>query len=342
MPVHPMAAELLELLQIPSPTGLTEAALDWTERKLGALGVPYRRTRKGALLWSLAGDRPALTFSAHVDTLGAMVKEILPSGRLRLSPIGGYDWASIEGEYATVHLQDGGRVSATVLNQKQSTHIFGPELRELRRSADTMELRLDADTRSAEQTRELGIGVGDFVSWDSRATLAGEGYIKGRHLDDKAGVIALLAATAALKDRPAPGRHAAHFFLSNYEEVGHGAARGIPEDTDTLIAVDMAAVGPGQTSDEHCVSICLKDAGGPYDHAASQRIRAVAAEEAIDLRCDLYTYYSADATAAWRSGGDFAAALIGPGVDASHSYERTHQDALIATARLIGAIIERF
>ena len=331
------AEVLLRLLNTPSPTGFTENAVRVIEEELALLGVTGERTRKGALRWTLPGSAEGkiVAFSAHVDTLGAMVKDIKPNGRLTLTMLGGYDWATVEGEYALVHLQGGGSVQGTVVNVKQSTHVFGSELRELRRDDKTLELRLDALTRSCEETLALGVQVGDFVSWEPRATLTDSGYFKSRHIDNKASVAIFLAVTKAVREQGLRLAHTAHFFISNYEEVGHGASYGIPQDTDELIAVDMAAVGPGQNSDEHRVTLCVKDSTGPYDHALGNRLRAAALRAGLDLRTDIYPHYGSDASAAWRAGGNFPAALIGPGVDASHAYERTHVDALDATARLI-------
>ncbi|SMB89550.1 M42 family metallopeptidase [Deinococcus hopiensis] len=327
---------LLRLLRTPSPTGFTEAAVRLIERELDALGVSSHRTKKGALTWEVPGTGEGhVAFSGHVDTLGAMVKEIKPSGRLRLAMLGGYDWATVEGEYAQVHTQAGGVVTGTVVNTHQSTHVHGPALRELKREQAVMEIRLDARTQSAEETRALGIEVGDFISFDPRAELTDAGYLKSRHLDNKAAVAVFLGVTHLLLQTP-PARTVA-FHVTTYEEVGHGAATGIPPHTDELIAVDMAAVGHGQTSSEHHVTLCVADSGGPYDHALGNRLRGSARRAGLELKVDLYPYYASDGTAAWRAGGDYPVALIGPGVDASHAYERTHTDALDATLRLIVA-----
>lgn len=325
---------LIELLNTPSPTGYTEEVVALIERELGRLGVASSRTPKGGLLWSVTGaGEGEVAFSAHADTLGAMVKEIRPHGRLGLTRLGGYDWASIEGAEVQVHTQAGEPLTGTVVNTRQSTHVWGSALGDLKRDADTMEVRLDAVTGSAAQTRALGVEVGDFVSLDSGARLTPAGYIKGRHLDNKAAVAIFLGVTGVLLSRPP--RCTTHFYISVYEEVGHGAASGIPYSTTELIAVDMAAIGAGQTSSEHHVTLCVKDSSGPYDHRLGNRLRAAAAQADIDLKIDIYPYYGSDASAAWRAGLPCPAALIGPGVDASHAYERTHQDALTATARLM-------
>ena len=329
---------LLRLLATPSPTGFTEAALALVESELQKLGLQSQRTRKGALTWEVAGSGAGhVTYSGHVDTLGAMVKAIKPNGRLLLWPLGGYDWATVEGEDVLVHRQNGETVSGTVVNVRQSTHVHGAALRDLRREAAVMEVRLDAVTGSAAETRALGIGVGDFVSFDARPRLTPAGYVKARHLDNKAAVAVFLAVTRELLQSP-PVKTVA-FHVTTYEEVGHGAATGIPPHTDELIAVDMAAVGDGQTSSEHHVTLCVADGGGPYDHALSSRLRQVAARSGVDRKVDIYPYCASDGTAAWRAGGDFPVALIGPGVDASHAYERTHTDALEATTALMLAYL---
>lgn len=326
---------LLALLNIPSPSGFTEAALRFVETELRKMGIAPRRTPKGALLWTLAGEsKPPRAVASHIDTLGAMVKEIKDNGRLKLTSIGGYDWATVEGEYCLVHLREH-KLSGTVVNVKQSVHVFGAEARDLKRSDANLELRLDAEVNTPEEVRALGIEVGDFVTFDSRATFAGNGFIKGRHLDNKAAVAISLAVSKALTENELKPASDIHFFVSNYEEVGHGAATGIPKDVSELLCIDMAAVGEGQTSDEYSVTLCVKDSSGPYDYGMNEGLKRLAKGQGIDLKLDIYPYYGSDASAAWSAGGSYRAALIGPGVDASHAYERTHEKSLAATSDLL-------
>jgi putative aminopeptidase FrvX len=201
-----------------------------------------------------------------------------------------------------------------------------------------MELRLDARTTDADQTRDLGIQVGDFVAFDPRVE-ALNGFIRSRHLDDKACVACIFAAIKALHNADLQPSQTTTFHISNYEEVGHGAASGFPDDLAELITVDMAAVGEGQTSDEFHTTLCVKDSGGPYHHGLNQKLRQLAEEYQIPYKVDIYPYYGSDGEAYWRAGGDVAVALIGPGVDASHNYERTHQEALVATTQWLVAYL---
>lgn len=332
--------QLITLLNIESPTGNTGAAIDYVEQEFIELGLSTYKTPKGALVASIKGKvDDAITLSAHVDTLGAMVKEIKPNGMLKLTQLGGYAWATIEGEYVTINNGRQELATGTVLTTVASSHVNGSKTSTIERNEDTIEVRLDAKTSSAKETKALGIQVGDFVNFDPRTTLTETGFIKSRHLDDKACVVALLAVANTLKDTTP--HNTINFFISNYEEVGHGAAAGIPSNTKEFIALDMAAPGPGQESSEYAVTICTKDSSGPYDLKMRHKLEDLAKEKQIPYKLDIYPYYGSDASAALRAGGNFPCALIGPGVDASHSYERMHTEALQATIDLTLAYINK-
>ena len=332
-----LTAFLVGLLNTPSPTGDAERGIAYTEAALRELGLETRRTVKGSLVATLEGraQTKPRAVTAHVDTLGAMVKEIKANGRLALTQIGGYAWNAIEGEGVTVATEGQGTYRGSVQLNKASSHVHGGAVGETKREASSLEVRIDARTGSAAETRALGIAVGDFVYLDPRVEAA-NGFIRSRHLDDKACVACVLAAVKALQEAGEVPAQRTTLHISNYEEVGHGAAGGFPPDIVELLTVDMAAIGDGQASDEFHCTLCVKDSGGPYHIGFGRKLRRLAAAQGIDLRTDIYPYYGSDGEALWRAGADVRVALIGPGVDASHSYERTHTDALVDTAKLIG------
>ncbi len=336
-----LLSTLTDLLNTPSPTGYAQRAIDLTHAALEAFPpLKLRRTRKGALAatWPGARSDAPRALTAHADTLGAMVKEIKANGRLKLTKIGGYAWGTVEGEGVTVFTRAGKTIRGALLLTKSSVHVFGAKVKETEREDENMEVRLDARTTSAADTRALGVEVGDFVAFDPRLELV-DGFVRSRHLDDKACVACILAAVKALHDANLQPSQDTHLLISNYEEVGHGAAAGIPPEVTELLTVDMAAVGEGQTSDEFHASLCVKDSGGPYHHLMSQRLRQLAEAHGIPYKVDIYPSYGSDGEAYWRAGGDVAVALIGPGVDASHNYERTHMEALEATTRWLVAYL---
>lgn len=332
---------LTGLLNIPSPTGFAQRALEHTQAALAeAPGLSFATTRKGGLVVGWKGRRSdaprALT--AHVDTLGAMVREIKDNGRLKLTKVGGFAWNTVEGEGCTIFCNNSVTLRGSLLLTKASSHVYGDRVGELKRDDDNMEVRLDARTASVQETRSLGIAVGDFVAFDPRVEL-NAGFVRSRHLDDKACVACLVAAVGAMQAAGLSPAQDSSLLFSNYEEVGHGAAAGLPPDLAELVVVDMAAVGEGQTSDEFHATLCVKDSGGPYHHGLSQRLRRLAEEHSIAWKVDTYPHYGSDGEALWRAGGDVAVALIGPGVDASHNYERTHLEALLATTQWVMAYL---
>jgi putative aminopeptidase FrvX len=327
---------LVDLLNTPSPTGDTEYAISLVEGELMSMGVATERTNKGALLAHLDGlrsDRPrALT--AHVDTLGAMVKEIKPNGRLKLTALNGVMWPTVESEGVTIATRSGRQVRGSIVLANGAAHV-NPKARSEERNENTLEVRLDERVSRADDTRLLGVDVGDFVYFDPRVEVSPNGFIRSRFLDDKASVACCLAAIKALTEAGVTPAQRANLLISNYEEVGHGGIDGLPADLAELVVVDMACIGDGLQGDEFHCSICVKDSGGPYAKNLTDKLRTLAYRRGIDLTPDVYPFYSSDGTVYWRAGGRAEVALIGPGVDTSHGYERTHTEALVDTAQLI-------
>ena len=327
---------MVTLLTTPSPSGDTDAAINFVDEKFKALGIETRRTLKNALIATIPGedDSKHRTLSAHVDTLGAMVKEIKANGKLKITQIGGYAWSTIEGEYCTIATEENGEFTGTILLNQASTHVHGAKVNDTKRTGDNIEIRIDEKVKSKKDVEDLGIQVGDFVYLDTRTDVTPSGFVKSRHLDDKACVACLLGMAEHIITSKLTPKYTTHFYISNYEEVGHGASAAIPEKTFEFLAVDMAAPGDGQESSEYAVTICAKDSSGPYDLEMKRRLTKLAKENDIDYKIDIYPFYGSDASAALRAGWEIKHGLIGPGVDASHSYERLHEDSIDATVKL--------
>ncbi|MBK7316648.1 MAG: M42 family metallopeptidase [Anaerolineales bacterium] len=332
---------LVKLLNIPSPTGYAEPAIDFVEKELSKYKqLELSRTRKGGLVakWAVDSELPPVALTAHADTLGAVVKEIKSNGRLKLSKIGGIQWPSVETEGVWVFASKGEKIRGSVLIDTASGHVYGAAGAETPRSDAHMEVRLDARTTSEKETRALGINVGDCVAFDPRVEVT-NGFIRSRFLDDKACVANLVAAIKSMAESGQSPVRTVYFLISNYEEVGHGAATGIPSDVVELVTVDMAVVGSGQESDEFHVTLCIKDSYSPYHEGLNKKLRAIAEKHEIPYKTDVYPFYGSDGEAFWRAGGDVALSLIGPGIDASHNYERAHMDGLNATTNWIMAYL---
>ncbi|WP_445487215.1 M42 family metallopeptidase [Niallia sp. 03133] len=327
---------LEKLLSINSPSGNTGKIIDFIEGFLHDLQIDTKRNNKGGIIAIFKGESNTKQrmITAHVDTLGAMVKEIKNNGRLRLDLIGGFTYNSIEGENCLIETTNGKTYTGTILLHQASVHVYKDASKTERNQAN-MEVRIDEKVTNAEEVRNLGISVGDFVSFYPRVKVTPSGFIKSRHLDDKASVAILLLLLKQLKQDKATLPYTTNFLISNNEEIGYGGNSNIPSETIEYLAVDMGPMGDGQSTDEYTVSICVKDASGPYHYELRKKLVQLAAEHDIPYQLDIYPYYGSDASAAIRAGHDIRHGLIGPGIDSSHAYERTHFSSVKSTGLLI-------
>ncbi|MFC0522612.1 M42 family metallopeptidase [Pontibacillus salicampi] len=334
--VEHITTYLEKLVHMPSPSGYTKDIIQYCEGFFQEAGASTSITNKGALIATMEGENQEhhRLLTAHVDTLGAMVKEIKSDGTLRLSMIGGFRWNSVEGEYCTIHTASGHAFRGTILLHQTSVHVY-KDGDQVKRDEENIEVRIDQQVTSKEDVKQLGIHVGDFISFDPRFERTESGFIKSRHLDDKASVAILMELAAQLKAQNKTLPYTTHFYISNNEEIGYGGNATIPEQTVEYLAVDMGAIGDGQTTTEYVASICAKDATGPYHFGLRQHLVHLAQKHSVAFEVDIYPYYGSDASAAIRAGADVKHGLVGPGIDASHALERTHVLSLHHTYQLL-------
>ena len=331
----------LELLAIDSPSGYTEQAAKACLAEFRALGFEAWLTGKGGVVADLGGEdeTDALWLEAHLDTLGGMVCEIKGNGRLRISPLGGLRAENTEAENCRVITKFSGIYEGTLQLDNASVHVNG-EYGDTQRKFSTMEVVLDEDVKSAEDTKKLGIGAGDIVCFDPRSRVTEKGYIKSRFLDDKLSVGILLGLAKYLHDEGITPKRKVFVHVTVYEEVGHGGAASVPAGVTEAISVDMGCVGDGLSCTEKQVSICAKDSGGPYSYDVVKKLIAAAQKEGADYAVDVYPYYGSDVEATLRAGYDIRHGLIGAGVYASHGYERSHKEGVKNTLLVLKGYLE--
>lgn len=324
---------LLALLEIPSPTGHTDEIAQLVEAELAGLGISSRRTRRGAVTARLPGkDGSGRAVVSHLDTIGAMVRELGDDGRLGLAPIGTWPARSAEGGRVTILTGRGPR-RGTVLPEKASGHIFSDGVDSQNSSWDSLSLRVDVAVDSRGALEGEGFDIGDFVAFDPKTEITEHGFVVSRHLDDKAAVACVLAAAKALAGESL----ASDLFLvfTVAEEIGAGAPGILPPAVTEMVAVDIAPVGPGQSSREDAVTIATMDATGPFDRRLCDHLSATAKANGLVAVRDVFRHYKTDVGSAIFAGADVRAAVLGFGADASHGHERTHLRSLHALATLL-------
>jgi peptidase M42 family hydrolase len=330
-----LLSTLLELLSIHSPTGYTDPVVRLVCSKLDELGIPYELTRRGAIRANLASttahSRRALV--AHVDTLGAMVRECKPNGRLGLVPIGTWSARFAEGARVSV-FTDNSIHRGTILPLKASGHTYNDEVDIQPVSWDNVELRVDESVATDVELHRLGFRVGDFVGIDSCSEILPNGFINARHLDDKAGVASLLAAAKFLVEHQVKIPVPTCLLFTISEEVGSGASAVLTDHIAEMVSIDNGAVAPGQASREFGVTVAMGDSTGPFDYHLTRHLLRLCRDHRLVHARDVYKYYRSDSASALDAGNDTRTALITFGVDASHGYERTNIDSLVSIAQL--------
>ena len=324
------------LLAIDSPSGYTEQAARWVCREFSEMGFAAGITVKGGVLVDLGGGdaADALLLEAHADTLGGMVSQIKGSGCLKVTPLGGMNANNAEAENVKVYTRSGKVYEGTCQLHDPSIHVNGG-YNDAKRSWDAMEIVLDEDVKSADDTRALGIEVGDIVCFDPRTRRTESGYLKSRFLDDKLSVGILLGFAKYLKDQAIVPARRVYAHITVYEEVGHGGSASVPQGVTEAISVDMGCVGEGLSCTERQVSICAKDSGGPYSYQVVGKLIEAAKKTGADYAVDVYPHYGSDVEATLRAGYDIRHGLIGAGVFASHGYERSHIDGVFNTLKVL-------
>ena len=330
---------LQRLLETDSTTGQHAQIEALVSGMLAEMGLPVYRLHKGGLISEIGGEGHPIVVTAHLDTIGLMVRHLNADGTLNVCPVGGLYPFYCMTENVRVHTRGGRVFTGTVCRTPNSIHVTEEELRDtapdFRKNVCVV---LDETVKSADDVRALGIETGDMIALEPRFVQE-NGYLKSHFIDDKAAAAVLLTL---LRDMKAQGRvpnRKLYACFSVYEEIGHGTS-WLPADTEDMIAVDIAPTGPEQNSDERKVSIFAKDSRFPYHWELTNELREAAIRAGVDYVTDIFTpHYGTDCDTSLFAGYDVRHAAIGPGTANSHGYERTHIDGLKNTYDLLKAYL---
>ncbi|MEF9983409.1 MAG: M42 family metallopeptidase [Oscillospiraceae bacterium] len=329
-----------KLTSIDGPSGFADKAADFVVEELTQMGYEPKKTVKGGVLVSLGGknEQDGLLLTAHLDTLGGMVRAIKANGRLRISPIGGFEANNVEAENCKIYTRGGKVFTGCLQLDNASTHV-NKDYHTIQRSFDTLEVVLDTLSTSKQETLDDGIQVGDFVCVDPKTTITETGFVKSRFIDDKMSVAVIIGLAKFIKENNITPERAVYAHITIYEEVGHGGCGSVPDGVTEILGVDMGCVGDELNCSERQVSICVKDSRSPSNYDMITRLIESAKANKVDYALDVYPMYGSDCDAALGAGWDLRHALIGSGVYASHGYERTHIDGIKNTFELLKAFI---
>ena len=336
-----LTKHLINLLNIPSPSGYTDQIVHYVGDELQKLEIPFHVTRRGAIRATIKGRSYSLyrAIAVHLDTLGAMVKCLKENGRLEIVPIGTWSSRFAEGARVTIFTNEG-PFRGTILPLKASGHAYGDEIDSQKVSWDQTEIRVDEKCLSKMDLVKAGFNIGDFIAVDAAPELTPNNFLNARHIDDKGGVAILLTLAKWLKENQVIVPVDCHLLFTILEEVGFGASGVIQNDVVEMVIIDNATVAPNQNSSEYGATIAMMDNAGPFDYHLTHKLINLCEENQITYSRDIFNYYKSDAASAIQAGNDTRTALVGFGVDGSHGYERVHISSLLSVAKLIGHYVQ--
>lgn len=329
-----------DLMDIDSPSGFTHNAMEYIKKYVETIGLEFGVTKKGLgfCYQKDSSNNLPVGVAVHVDTLGLMVRAINSDGTLKFTKVGGPVFPTLDGEYCKVYNSDGKVFTGTIICNSSAIHVH-KDANTSERNEDTMVVRLDEEVFSKDDVLKLGIQNGDYICYDTKFTVVNN-FIKSRFLDDKVCVAQILLM---LKQRVLENKKTPYVYFSAHEEVGYGMSF-IPfkENLNELIAFDMGCVGDDLEGSETKVSICAKDAGGPYDYNLTQKLVLVAKNNNIDYALDCYKFYMSDGSVSLRAGNDIPVALVGAGIHSSHGLERTNKKGLENSYNLLDKYFDTY
>ena len=329
---------LLTLVKTPSPVGMTERAVALVDGWLRDLGYTPRYTRRGVLCVEVGDGPPRRALAAHLDTLGAMVTELKPNGRLALRNTGTWAARFAEGARVTI-FSDQGEHRGTILPLKASGHRFNTEVDTQPADWDNLEIRVDAVLPDREALIAAGFNVGDMVAVDAQPEVV-DGFIISRHLDDKAGCATVLAVLKAIAEGKVNVAVPFQAMFTIAEEIGIGGTHGFGPEVEELLAIDNAVTAPSQASRDDAVTIAMRDRQGPFDAQMIRSMLTVCERQGITCVRDTFRHYRSDSAAAVEAGWDIRVGLVCFSLDSSHGWERTHMASLLELGRLIAGYLE--
>ena len=136
----------------------------------------------GNLIAVKKGAKPGknrVLLNAHMDEVGFIVSYITDDGFLRLSPVGGIDPRVLYGRRVKI----GDKGITGVVGAKAVHHLRGSEKD---KAPDFDEMYADIGAKDKESAERF-VSLGDSVCFDSGFVTFGEGFIKGRAIDDRVG-----------------------------------------------------------------------------------------------------------------------------------------------------------
>jgi len=216
------------------------------KRLLSEMLKPYVDEVKEDKLGNIIGvkrggeNAPKVMLAAHIDEIGLLIKTISKDGFLQFTKIGGIDDRILIAQNVIVHTEKGPLHG--IIGSKPP-HIQKEEERKKVVTYD--ELFIDIGAESFEEAKQMGVKVGDPVSFNIKFAKIGKDSALGKAFDDRVGCAVMIEAMKQLEKTECT----VYAVGTVQEEVGlrgaTTAAFGLYPDVGIAIDVTVAGDVPG-------------------------------------------------------------------------------------------------
>ena len=196
------------------------------EDKLGNV-IGIRRGKESA---------PKIMFAAHMDEVGLMVTNITKEGFLQFTKLGGISDRILASQKVVVHTRAG---SLPGVIGSKPPHIMKEE--ERKKVIEAEDLYIDIGASKKEEVEQMGVRIGDPVSFDVKFTRMGKEMVMGKAFDDRAGCAVMVEAMRRLSEVECT----VYAVGTVQEEVGFRGATtaAFQLAPDLVIAIDVTVAG---------------------------------------------------------------------------------------------------
>ncbi|MGP4078931.1 M42 family metallopeptidase [Pseudalkalibacillus sp. R45] len=296
-----MLETLKTLTELSGPCGYEQPLTAFINEKVAEYCNQVHVDPIGNVTARLNGKKPGprVLVTAHMDEVGFIVKKIEQSGLIRFEKLGGHDDRILLAQKVTVRTKSGPRLGVIGTISAHYKKFDNPD-----RVRDFRQLYIDVGARSLEEVSELGIEVGDPVTWASTLEHLGSeqtGKIVGKGFDDRAGCAVMIELLEDLQTRDFAGELIALFTVQ--EEVGLRGAKVALSDLefDIAIALDTTAVSdtPEDVMDDSLklgegAGIKIMDASLLAHPAVKDKLVELAKEHSIPHQLEIFTGIGTD------------------------------------------------
>lgn len=220
-----------------------------------------------------------IMFAAHMDEVGLMITDVTEDGFLRFGAVGGIDPRVVIGRAVTLESGAMGVVGTKAVHQQTAD--------ERKKAPDFDDLYIDIGAANKQEAQTLA-PRGSYAYFDSDFFEFGDGFVKGKAIDDRAGCMIMMDLINSDLE------YDAWFVFTTQEEIGTRGAKAatfsvrpdIAIVLETTTACDIAGVGGDKKVCElgkGCV-VSFMDRGTIYDRELYRLAFEKAVEQGIPVQ----------------------------------------------------------